>query len=166
MQNVKLASKKVGKYVNTKHVDEVIRNYKTERWVHNSDRIGKEDSLSVWWSIDEIQSFIENAKQHGANGLKFYFGAYSNDYNEVPEYAGRQTLTMVGTKEVSTGLGYQNKDIYVQNGKETNILAYNKGTLCPPNCKPSSPGGGTTGIDSDNLGIILIDRKDKGFVVV
>jgi len=52
----------VGKYVSTQHVDKVIRNYKQERWIQNSERIGKEDSLSGWWSIEEIEDFLEKAK--------------------------------------------------------------------------------------------------------
>src|SRR5215213_9377009 len=89
---------KVGKYVNTAHVDSVIRAYKKERWVHNSDRIGKEDSLSAWYSVEELEAFIATAKQHGADGIKIYFAAYPEEFAEVPEYAGRQTLVLVGTK--------------------------------------------------------------------
>ncbi len=46
MITIEKKSLKVGKYVNTEHVDTVVRNYKQERWVYNSERIGKEDSLS------------------------------------------------------------------------------------------------------------------------
>jgi hypothetical protein len=38
--------------------------------------LGKEDSLSAWWSIEELEDFITEAKTHGADGVKFYFGAY------------------------------------------------------------------------------------------
>ena len=47
---------KAGKLVDTGHVNTLIRNYKRERWVHNSKRIGKEDSLSVWYSIEELET--------------------------------------------------------------------------------------------------------------
>jgi hypothetical protein len=163
MQTLVKAPKKVGKYVNTAHVDNVIRNYKKERWIQNSDRIGKEDSLSTWWSIAEMEDFIATAKVHGADGLKFYFGAYDSDYTENPKYAGRQTLVMVGTKEAETGIGIKNKDIYVQTENGSNILAYNRGTICPPDCGPKKP---ETGLDGDDmLGITIIDRGDKGMLV-
>ena len=42
-------SVKVSKDVNTEYVDTVIREYKQNRWVQNSERIGKPDSLSVWY---------------------------------------------------------------------------------------------------------------------
>lgn len=153
---------KVGKYVTTQHVDAVIRNYKKERWIHNTDRLGKEDSLSVWWSIEEMEDFIAQAKVHGADGLKFYFGAYGSENTENPEYTGRQTLVMVGTKESTTNKGLKNKDIYVQTENGSNILAYNRGRLCPPDCGPRPDG-----LDNDdNLGIAIIDRGDKGMLIL
>ena len=109
-----------------------------------------------------MEDFIAEAKMHGADGLKFYFGAYGEDYKENPKYAGRQTLVMVGTKEAQTAMGVKNKDIYVQTEKGTNVLAYNRGAICPPDCGPK------TGILSDNddlLGVTIIDRGDKGMLV-
>ena len=75
MITIEKKSLKVGKYVNTEHVDTVVRNYKQERWVYNSERIGKEDSLSGWYSIEEMEEFIERAKQSGGDGISIYFGA-------------------------------------------------------------------------------------------
>ena len=155
-------SLQVGKYVNTAHVDTVIRTYKQERWVHNSDRIGKEDSLSAWYSVEELEGFIETAKQHGADGIKIYFAAYPEDYNEVPEYAGRQTVVLVGTRRTKSDKGATDKDIYINTEKGKEILAYNMSKLCPPFC-----GTGTKddGVDT-GLGITIVDRKDHGLTVV
>jgi hypothetical protein len=153
-------SLKVGKYVDTAHVDTVIRTYKQERWVHNSDRIGKEDSLSAWHSIEELEEFIKTAKSHGADGIKIYFAAYPENYNEIPEYAGRQTIVFVGTKRKATSKGGEiDKDIYI-NG-ETQILAYNTSKICPPFC------GGTKDDGSiGDIGITIVDRKDHGLTIV
>ena len=153
----------VGKYVSTQHVDTVIRNYKQERWIQNSERIGKEDSLSGWWSIEEVEEFLEKAKMHGGDGVKFYFGAYSKDFADVPEYAGRQTLVMVATKQKEGAAGtIVNKDIYINEGDSSNILAYNMTSLCPPKC------GINTGIDTESpeVGITLLDRGDDGLMVI
>lgn len=153
----------VGKFLSTSEANHLIRTYKQERWIHNTERINKEDSLSCWWTIEEMQNFIEIAKQNGADGLKFYFGAYDKKYAEVPEYQERQTLVMVATKESKTDTGIRNKDIYVntQNGK--NILAFNKGRLCPPFC-----GQGDDGVLENpfEMGLTLIDNGDKGMVVI
>lgn len=151
-------SVKVGKFVNTEHVDTVIRNYKQERWVHNSERLGKEDSLSVWHSIEELEELLAKAKEHGGDGIRFYFGAYPKDYVQ-PLYAGRQTIVMVATKQKETEAGLANKDIYINNEKGNELLAFNAGLLCPPYCRPKDPSTG-------DIGITIIDKGQEGLLIV
>jgi hypothetical protein len=164
MITVEKTSISVGKYVDTKHVDTVIREYKQERWAQNSERIGKEDSLSVWWSVEELENFLAHAKDNGADGVKMYFAAYPKDYTEQPLYAGRQTVVMVATKIKETETGLANKDIYTTTENGASILAYNMGKMCPPTCKPG------TGISSDDadwgLGLTIIDRGDDGITMI
>ncbi|MEO6960443.1 MAG: hypothetical protein ABIY90_00650 [Puia sp.] len=151
-------SVKVGKYVNTEFVDTVLREYKKERWVHNSERIGKEDSLSAWYSVEDVEGFLANIKQHGADGVKFYFMAYPADFPEKPEYAGRQSLVMVATKSKTTKMGTTvNKDVYITKNGNNTILGFNMANICPPAC-------GKFG-DND-LGIAIIDKGAKGIEIV
>ena len=142
------------KSASTQYVEKVIRNYKQDRWIQNSEKIGKEDTLSAWWSIEELEGFLEEAKKHGGDGVKFYFGANDADYQEKPEYAERQTLVRVA-----------NKDIYVRgvNG-ESNLVCNNGGTFCPPTCGPRV----TTDPDvySPEIGITLVDTADGGMMIV
>lgn len=160
-------SLKVGKYVDTAHVDTVIRTYKKERWVHNSDRIGKEDSLSAWYSVEELEAFIANAKEHGADGIKIYFAAYPEEFAEVPEYAGRQTVVLVGTKRKPAINGTtKDKDLYVQTEKGSQILAYNMARLCPPYCGGTKEEGGGVDFGDDGIGITIVDRKEKGLTII
>jgi hypothetical protein len=164
MQTIEKKSLRVGKYVKTAHVDNVIRNYKQNRWIQNSERIGKEDSLSAWWSIEEVEEFLAKAKDHGADGVKFYFAAYDQDHAPYAEFADRQTLVMVGTKQKETATGVKNKDIYIEDGETTTILAYNESSICPPFC-----GGGATGEGNgmdDGIGITIIDKGEKGMLVI
>jgi hypothetical protein len=164
MLTIQKKSLKVGKFVNTEHVDTVIKNYKQERWVHNTERLGKEDSLSVWHSIEELEELIAKAKEHGGDGIRFYFGAYSKDYSQQPLFAGRQTIVMVATKQKETENGIANKDIYMNTEKGTEILAYNSGLICPPFCKPKPI---TSDFDTDgDIGITILDKGEKGFVVI
>lgn len=156
MLTIEKKSVKAGKLVNTKHVDTVIKNYKQERWVHNSRRLEKEDSLSVWYSVEELQEFMELIKTHGGDGVRLYFGAYDKDYREQPLYAGRQTVVLVATKQKETENGEANRDIYINTEKGNTILAYNAGKLCPPFC---------TVIGDDGIGITIIDKGDEGLVV-
>jgi hypothetical protein len=155
-------SVKVGKRVGTKHVDNVIRNYKQERWVHNSRRLGKEDSLSVWYSIEELEEFMELIKLHGGDGIRMYYGAYDKDYAEKALYAGRQTVVLVATKQKETETGATNKDIYIQNGNESDILAYNAGSLCPPYCRGYGEGDDGGG----GIGITIVDKGTDGMSVL
>ncbi|MFN4314644.1 MAG: hypothetical protein ACK4E0_10150 [Chitinophagaceae bacterium] len=154
-------SLKVGKLVNSTHVDTAIRNYKQNRWVHNSRRLGKEDSLSIWYSLEELQEFFEIAQQNGADGVRMYFGAYDENYTEQPLYAGRQTIMLVATRNRATEDGTSDKDIYIQTNQGTSILAYNAGRPCPPVC--SSFGGGID--DNGEIGITIVDKGDDGLVI-
>jgi hypothetical protein len=159
MVTIQKKSLKVGKQVNTEHVDNAMRNYKQERWIQNSQRLGKEDSLSVWYSIEELEEFIAMSKEHGADGIKLYFGAYDKDYTEQPLYAGRQTIVLVATKHKESESGFNNKDLYIQTEQGSSILAYNTGAICPPFCtRDGSLGGGT--------GISILDKGNGDFVVV
>jgi pyridoxine 5'-phosphate synthase PdxJ len=162
MLTIEKKSLNVGKFVTTEHVDCVIRNYKQERWIQNSERLGKEDSLSAWWSIEELEKFLETAKTHSADGVKFYFGAYAKDYTEKPEYAGLQTLAMVATKQKEGAYGTTiNKDVYINGENGNTILGYNLAALCPPFC-------GKKGAldDSEEIGISIIDRGDAGMMII
>jgi hypothetical protein len=148
------------KYVNTQHVDAVLREYKQTRWVQNSERIGKSDSLSVWFSSEAIEDFLAATKSNGGDGIKFYFSVYPADFALIPEYAGRQTITMVATKSRRNEIGeVANRDIYITRHGQSTILAANMGGLCPPGCNPRNEGG------MGDLGITIIDKGDKGMEI-
>lgn len=158
-------TRKAGKYVNSKHVDSLLSNYKKERWVQNSKHIGKEDSLSVWYSIEELQEFVETAKRNGADGIKMYFGVYKNDTAGEVRFEDRQTIVLVAskTKELENGATID-KNIYISKDNKPEILAFNVGRICPPSCSTGT-GTGADGFDWDNMGI-LIDKKEEGMVVI
>ena len=44
------------------------------------------------------EKFLAEVKAHRGDGVRFYYGAFPEDYDVHPEYAGRQMLVMVGTK--------------------------------------------------------------------
>ena len=150
---------KAGKRVNTKHVDSLIKNYKRERWAQNSKRLGKEDSLSVWYSLEELQSFLNTAKESGSDGVRVYFGVYDKETAHDPAYEGRQTVVFVATKEKTIIDGKANKEVYINTEDGTSILAFNAGRMCPPTCIEigDDDGGG--------FGFIIVDKGD-GFCVV
>ncbi len=119
-------------------VADLIREYKKTRWSPNSERIGKPDSLSAWYSIEEMENFLALVKSKGGDGIRFYYGAFPEDYAAIPEYAGRQTLATVGTRSKLTDAGIvANKDIYYSHNGRLKILSgSNIPGLCPPRCAP------------------------------
>jgi hypothetical protein len=142
-------------------VDNLIREYKRNRWAENSKRIGKPDSLSVWVSISDMENFLSIAKSHGGDGIKFYYACYPSHDAPTPEYCDRQTLVTVATrsKKLSDGR-ISNKDIYVEKNGKTEIL---NGLIspigCPPNCNSHEGGTGS-------LGITIIDKGSGGMEII
>ncbi|HEX5025171.1 MAG TPA: hypothetical protein VFV68_07855 [Agriterribacter sp.] len=166
MLTIQKKSLRVGRYVSTKDADTIIRTYKQERWVHNSEHLGKEDSLSVWYTIEELEEFLSRSKAHGGDGIKFYFSAYPKNYEERPEYAGRQTILLVATKTAESETGVVNKDIYTKGEEGVTILAYNSGSLCPPMCGDPRPPKPVDADDWGMVGVTIVDRGKKGLTVV
>jgi hypothetical protein len=150
-----------GRLVNRKHVDTLIRNYKHNRWLQNTERLGKPDSLSAWFSLETLKEFLALAEDQQADGLKVYYGVYPSDYPEKPEYGGRQTVVFVATKEKTNAAGaVVNKDIYYFDGREPQILAFNSAGLCPPAC-----GEEGNGIDTDGIGITIFENNGRMHVL-
>lgn len=134
MVNIQKKSVSAGQLVNTNHVKTLLHNYKQERWVHNSQRLGKEDSLSVWYSLEELQNFMKQVEELGGTGIRVYFGVYDQQFASDPLHAGRQTVVFVGTKDNTTGEGSLTKDMYYEKDNQTSVLAFNAGRPCPPFC--------------------------------
>jgi hypothetical protein len=155
-------SVRVKESAETAHVSSLIREYKQKRWVANSDRLGKPDSLSAWCSIQDLENFITEAKSNGGDGVRFYFAAYPDNYQAIPGFAGRQTILHVATKsKVSLSGDVKNKDMYVLKNGQTHILFGGNDPLkiCPPICGNSEGGMG-------DLGITIVDKGNKGMEVI
>jgi hypothetical protein len=126
---------KAGQFVDNKHVSMLRENYTENRWKANSERLGKPDSLSVWYSLDELKQYIETAEAAGADGIRVYFGVYPSVFPENVLLQDRQTVVFVGTQQKVSGTGKtENKDLYVSTPKGPEIMAFNFGLPCPPAC--------------------------------
>src|SRR5664279_4659924 len=144
----------------TENVETVIREYKKTRWAPNSHRIGKPDSLSAWYSIEEMENFIALAKSNGGDGIRFYYGAFPENYDSTPEYAGRQTLVKVATRSRTTACGdIANKDLFITQNGQAKIISGIIPSICPPKCSASEGGMG-------DLGITLVDKGDRGMEII
>lgn len=145
---------KAGQFVNSKHVSMLRDNYKENRWKANSERLGKMDSLSVWYSLDELKEYIATAEAAGADGIRVYFGVYPSSFPENILLEDRQTIVFVATQQKISETGKtENKDLYVSTPKGAEIVAFNFGLPCPPACigeevksNPKKTGKQTMGI--------------------
>ena len=126
---------KAGQFVNDKHVTMLRNNYKENRWKANSERLGKMDSLSVWYSLDELKEYIQTAEAAGADGIRVYFGVYPSSFPENILLEDRQTIVFVATQQKTSETGKtENKDLYVSTPTGAEIVAFNFGLPCPPAC--------------------------------
>lgn len=159
MNTIEKKSVNAGKFLSNEHVTSLLSTYKQNRWVDNSEKIGKDDALTAYVSIEELETLIERIKLHGGDGVRFHYAAYPDNYTPEPEFAGRQTVVMIGTKKTKEGAS---KEIYMSEGKEARILAFGDVPICPSLC--NSGVGGIFGQHPNTI-TSLVDRGDKGMVV-
>lgn len=165
MNTIEKKSVNAGKYVNKQEVDTLIRSYKQERWADNSERMGKADSLSVWFSVEDLENFIETVKSNGGNGVRMHFGVFSAENATVPEFEGRQTLVMIGNRS-NDGSYKTSKELFTSNNGKPEIVALAGGFICPPYCGSGVGSGGGKANNGVTLGSALIDRGEKGMSVI
>jgi hypothetical protein len=150
---------RLGSLVSTEHVNALVSTYKLERWQANSQKLGKPDSLSTWFGIEQLQVFLQQASEHGADGVKMFFGVYPPDYpNEL--LAGRQTIVLVATRKNENHPGARNKALFINKEGEKQLFAFNKGEACPPFCGGTPPDFDIDlGMELDPIGIALMDKE-------
>ena len=155
--STKRITPKSGELVSTQHAESLISNYKKSRWAQNSDRLGQKDSTSVWYSVEELEGFLAMVKQAGGDGIKMNFGVYADNYEAVPENAGKQTVVLVATKtrEKENG-GIAVKNLYINTNKGTSLLAFNKGKL---------PAIGDDNIFEEGISIQIDDKGQNGIFI-
>jgi hypothetical protein len=132
MNTIAKNSVKAPKYVKRNEKETLTANYKQQRWAENSDRLGKADSLSVWFTVEELENFLATVKANGGNGVRMHFGVFPENYSK-PEVAGMQTIVMVANRSKDGSLENAKELLVSQNGKPE-ILALDGPILCPPFC--------------------------------
>jgi hypothetical protein len=162
MNTIEKKSVNAGKCITKQEVDTLIRAYKQERWADNSERIGMADSLSVWFSVEELEEFLDTVKANGGNGVRMHFGVFSSENAPQPILEGRQTLVMVGNRS-SDGTHKTSKELYCYNNGQPEIVASLGSYPCPPICGSGLSKAGDWQIIGSAT---LIDRGEKGMSVI
>ena len=124
-------------YVGSKLTKERIARYKNNKHVLLSEKLGKPDTKSVWYTKEHITKLLEEMDHANANGLRIYFGEYGHE----EKYNGQLCLLMVMTKfEEKTGLS---GDITIEDAIDFTarslddsgtVRDFNVGSPCPPIC--------------------------------
>jgi hypothetical protein len=148
MNTIAKKSVHAGNYVSKNEMNELTSAYKQERWAANSERLGKADSLSVWFTVDELENFLAKVKAGGGNGVRVHFGTFPQDYRK-PEVAGMQTVVLVANRSKDGSLENA-KELFVERNGRPEILALDGPVLCPPFCSGSGLGKSTLIVRDDN----------------
>jgi hypothetical protein len=165
MNTIEKKSVNAGKSATKHEVDALIRSYKQERWAENSERIGMADSLSVWFSVEDLEEFLGSVKSNGGNGVRFHFGVFSEENAPQANLEGRQTLVMIGNRSTD-GTHNSSKELYsYKNGKPEIVASF--GTLpCPPICGSGGLGGGGKSGSTALGSATIIDRGENGMSII
>ena len=79
--------------------------------------IGKEDANAVWYSIEELENYINYVKTKGVengievNGIRFYIGVYPEDGVKYKEKAGLTTIFLSPTKKKTSSILEKSLDV-------------------------------------------------------
>jgi hypothetical protein len=153
MNTIAEKSVNAGTFISKSELDNLTSAYKQERWAANSERLGKADSLTMWVSTEMLEEFLAAVKAGGGNGVRCHFGVHTEN-SSVPEFVGRQTIVMVGTRS-KDGSYASAKELLVEKNGHPEVVALS-GPPCPPFCGS----GGTLGKST------LIVRGDNGMEVI
>jgi hypothetical protein len=111
---------------------EMVKNYRAKHGVALNNN-GYTPTRSIYFTIDELQAFLEKMEDASANGCRMYFAAVTQ--NSIDEYAPGQdylldamTVVLVTTR---TNENNMHEELLSSNDSIVNP-AFDFGTLCPP----------------------------------
>ena len=104
------------------------------------------DTRCVWFSIKQLDTLVQQIKNEGGDGIRFYMATYDSlpdpNYKVPPKFRNCSTLIMVSTrdsvvtKDSSIHVDYFGNKIKNKAGAMATTTPENRGELCPPpqNC--------------------------------
>lgn len=130
-------------YVGKAITDNRKEKFKREKYESLCEKLGKQDTQSIWYSRQHISTLLEEIDHAGGDGIRLHFGAYEDDH----DYEGQLCLVMNITRSSSGS----RKDIILEeesdfkdrssinrgnNGNNVNQIRrdFNFGFPCPPRC--------------------------------
>lgn len=117
-------------------------NFATTKHSILSAALGREDTLSIWYTREHIAKLLEEIDLAGGDGLRVYLGAYESEH----EFSGQLCLVMNATREQTISGEARHVDVILENepnfttrsakveASGTKTKDYNFGSPCPPRC--------------------------------
>ena len=121
-------------FISKTDVNSRIKNFQDHKLPLLSNAIGKSDSTSAWYSMEQFDEIVREMHLQDASGLRVYFGAYDST-DEL--YANQLTIIFVPTfKNEATG---NHRDIVIEDptswgGRLGDPKYLDTISLCPPMC--------------------------------
>ncbi|WP_309641292.1 hypothetical protein [Flavobacterium sp.] len=106
-------------------------NYNATRAKLHKDVLGKDDSNAVWYSLKELEEYMDYIKSEGrlkgysVDGIRFYMGVYPE--TAADGRAGFTTIFLAPTKEVTDIDTHESSSVDI-----LDIAAYNFGSMGNP----------------------------------
>lgn len=152
MQNSQPAKPLPDIFIGTEKVHTMVEKYQAEKYpllqaAQAVKGVGRNETKSVWYSKEHVQTLLSEMDLMNANGMRVYFGSYEENHPFAP---GQQCLLMMLTRQSANG---SNEDIIYEsepgfderknagvNTRSTNTneqatpKPFNYGSPCPPIC--------------------------------
>jgi DNA polymerase sigma len=90
--------------ISPKFAEELNKRYNAERHKLISSVINREDANAIWYSIEELENYINYVKKEGekqkikVDGIRFYLGVYPDDAKTYGNKAGLTTIFLTPTE--------------------------------------------------------------------
>lgn len=148
MSNERNAKPLPSTFIDTALVNERVTNFINNKHPLLSTAIGKPESKSAWYSIDQFEELVRELHYQNADGLRIYFGAYGETDLLYPNQ-----LTIIFVPTCLDEISGKHKDIIIDNddnfcdrsnaSQKSTTTGTRKGLdsigLCPPSCEPQDP---------------------------
>jgi hypothetical protein len=108
---------------------EMVKKYAETRKKLIDQTYGIDDTISIWFSVDEIKKFVASLSPD-ASGARIYLGVYSDAYPYTPD---QTCIIAIQTTKDSSGNdvdSLQQEKLAAEGGGNP----YNQGKVCPPLC--------------------------------
>lgn len=140
-------------FIGTEKVKTMAEKYISEKYpllqaAQKAKGTNRDETKSVWYSKEHVQTWLAEMELMNANGMRVYFGAYDEAHHIAP---GQQCLVVMLTRPSADGIG--NTDIVYENepgfeerenaspnskaisfDDEPTPKPFNYGSPCPPIC--------------------------------